>query len=248
MPHSVLRVSLLVLVALSAVPAVRGATSAPSAPPSADPRDLSGVWFGLGNNDPGNARFDPIEGGERPFTAEGLSVYRKREAAAASGHPIRQPADECLPHGVPASARLPTPLQVIQTPGQVTIIQEASRTVRIIYMDVAHPVHPALTFMGHSVGHWEGDVLVVDTVALRENWLDISGAPASEQRHIVERFRKLDGGRRLEDLITIEDPKFYTRSWTARRVYDWHPEERVEEYVCEESERIEPGTQRGVYR
>ena len=216
------------------------AGAAPLPAPPADPRDISGVWFGIGNQDPGNSHYTPIEGGEPPFSAAGLAVYNKRQAAATAGNPIRQPADDCMPHGVPAAARLPTPLQVIQTPGQTTIIQEASRTVRIIFMDEPQAKAPTPTFMGHSVGHWEGATLVVDTTGLRPNWLDPSGAPAGAQMHVVERFRKIAGGRQLEDVFTIADPEYYTRTWTARRVYDWHPDEHVQEYVCEESQRHEP--------
>ncbi len=208
--------------------------------PSPDPRDLQGVWFGIGNQDPGNMRYVPQEGGEPPFTPAGLAVYRQRQDAADAGNPIRQLADDCMPHGVPAAIRLPTPLQIIQTPGQTTIIQEASRTVRIIFMDEAQPAAPTPTFIGHSVGKWDGDTLVVDTIGLRPNWLDPTGAPASEQMHLVERIRKIGDGKQIEDVFTITDPKYYTRSWTARRVYDWHPEERVQEYVCEESQRHEP--------
>jgi hypothetical protein len=236
------------LLAGCATLATLAAAQSPEARSPGGARDLNGVWFGIGNNDPDNATIRPVEGGERPFTARGLEIYRKRQQAAAAAHPIRQPSDECLPHGVPAVARLPTPLQIIETPGQVTIIHEASRTVRIVYLDEPQPPNAAATFMGHSVGHWDGDTLVIDTVALRPNWLDITGAPASEQMHVIERLRKIDGGRRLENVFTIDDPKMYTRRWTARREYLWYPGERVEEYVCEESERTEPGVRRLDYR
>jgi hypothetical protein len=216
----------------------------PTTPPSVDARDLNGVWFGIGNLDPTNGYYKPIEGGERPFTPAAQAIYERRQKLAAEGTPERQPADECVPHGVPAVIRLPTPLQIIQTPGQVTIIQEASRTVRIVFLDQPHPRDWAPTFMGHSVGHWEGDILVVDTVGMRANWLEISGAPASEQMHVIERLRKIDGGKRLEDVFTIDDPLMYTRQWTARREYLWSPGERVQEYICEESLRTEPGVQR----
>jgi hypothetical protein len=236
------------LCGLGAVLVTLASAQDPEAFSDGGPRDLNGVWFGIGNNDPDNATIRPIEGGERPFTARGLEIYRHRQAAAAAAKPIRQPADECLPHGVPAVARLPTPLQIIETPGQVTIIHEASRTVRMVYMDEPQSPSSAPTFMGHSVGHWDGDTLVIDTIALRPNWLDITGAPASEQMHVIERLRKIDGGKRLENVFTIADPKMYTQPWTARREYLWYPGERVEEYICEESERTEPGVRRLDYR
>jgi hypothetical protein len=230
-----------------AVCAIAGSTRAATPkPPSPDPRDISGVWFGIGNQDPNNGRFLPLEGGEPPFKPQAAAIQKKRADRAAAGDPESQPADLCYPHGVPAVIRLPTPLQIIQTPGQVTIIVEASRTVRPIRLDDTHPANLKPTFMGDSVGHWEGDTLVVDTIGLRPNWLDISGAPASERMHTVERFRKLDGGRKLEDVVTIDDPVNYTHPWTARREYLWSPGERVQEYVCEESLTVEPGYPRSL--
>jgi hypothetical protein len=215
----------------------------------ADPRDISGVWFGIGYQDSNNFYFKPVEGGEPPFTAEGLALHTKRTQAAEAGTPERDPASECMPHGVPHVISTPTPFQIIQTPGQVTFIHEASRNVRIVYMDEKHPPDIAPTFLGHSVGRWEGDTLVVDTIGLRsEPWLDFGGTPGSERLHVVERWRKIDGGKRLEVLVRIEDPKMYTRPWTARRDFLWSPDERIEEYVCEESLRIEPGARRSNYR
>jgi len=216
--------------------------------PSSDPKDISGTWFGVGNQDPANARFVPVEGGEPPFNAAGRAILDHRNALNAAGHPERQPADECMPHGLPAALRLPTPFEIIQTPGQTTILTEASRTVRTVVMDKPHPAQVERRFMGNSVGHWEGDTLVVDTTAMRANWLDISGAPASNTRHVIERYRKIDGNKKLEVLITIDDPVYYTRSWTARREYLWYPAERVREYICEEGARLEPGVERLRYR
>jgi hypothetical protein len=225
------------------VMATAAATESPT-PPSTDAHELSGVWFGAGNLDPNNSALLPIEGGERPFTAAGLAIYQRRQQLAAAGIPERQPADECVPHGVPAVVRLPTPLQIIQTPGQVTIIHEASRNVRLIYMEEQHPSRLAATFLGHSVGHWQADTLIVDTIGMRANWLDITGAPTSAQMHVSEHYRKLMDGKVLENLMTIDDPMMYTRPWTTRREYFWSPEERVQEYICEESLRLEPGVAR----
>jgi hypothetical protein len=225
-----------------------GANAAEKQPPPSDPRDISGVWFGIGNGDPNNGIYRPIEGGPAPLNEAGLAIYNRRHEAELSGAPERQPADECMPHGVPGSIRLPTPLNIIQTPGQVTIVHEAGHTIRIIHMDEKPPAHPRLTFMGYSVGHWDGDTLVVETSGLRANWLDVRGEPTSDRRRITERIRKIEGGKKLEDVFTIDDPEYYTHPWTARREYLWSPGERVEEYVCEENfNRIElPGEKRGT--
>ena len=214
----------------------RAPAADPVSPP--DPHDISGMWFGVGNNDPTNGFYAPIEGGKPPYTEAGLALRKRREDAAKSGMPIRQPADDCMPHGVPAVIRLPTPLQIIQTPGLTTILTEASHTLRLIYMDEKQPAHPDPAFMGHSVGHWEGDTLVVDTIGLRPNWLDPQGDPASDRMHVVERIRKIDNGKKLEDVFVLDDPKMYTQPWTARREYLWYPSERIEEYICEENNDI----------
>ncbi len=209
----------------------------PAIAPSSDPRDLNGIWFQKGYN----GSFDPIEGGAPHFTPQGLAEYQKRQAASAAGRPLPDPPTQCWPHGVPRIMLTPAPFQFFQTPDQLTIVAEQNHNVRRIFLDKPHPPTLTPTLMGHSVGRWEGDTLVVDTVGLDPRaWIDEDGKPESDRLHVVEHLRKIDGGQRLEDLITIDDPKVFTEPYTARRVYEWRPDARPIEYICEENLRDQP--------
>ena len=213
-------------------------------PPPADPRDISGVWFVNPHVNNNFNAFKPIEGGDPPLTEEGLEIYKARQAAEDNGDPNRtDPPTNCWPSGVPLVAVLPEgPFEIIQTPGQVTFVYEAYHDRRIIYLDEKQAVNPPRTFMGHSVGHWEDDTLVVDTIGMRpENWLDLKGAPEGIDTHIVEHIKKIKEGVVLEDLFTITDPRYYTKPWTTRREWIWSPKTRLGEYVCEENTRLEIG-------
>jgi hypothetical protein len=90
--------------------------------------------------------------------------------------------------------------------------------------------------MGHSIGHWEGDTLVIDTIGYNgEKWLDYLGTPSSTQLHVIERIKKVNVGKVvLENTLTIIDPVMYTRPWDIRRVFMWRPAEQIGEEICEE--------------
>jgi hypothetical protein len=96
-----------------------------------------------------------------------------------------------------------------------------------------HPVDPQPTWMGYSVGKWEGDTLVVDTTGFNDRtWLDDGGHPHSDALHVTERFRRIDFGH-MELGITIDDPKMYTKPWSATVPYNLLPDTELIEYVCE---------------
>jgi hypothetical protein len=93
-------------------------------------------------------------------------------------------------------------------------------------------------FSGHSVGHWESDTLVAETAGFKDtNFLDSTGAPHSDEMTTVERIRKINAGKQLEAVITIADPQYLTKPFSARFVYDWHPEVQLQTYVCGEEHR-----------
>jgi hypothetical protein len=135
-------------------------------------------------------------------------------------------------------------LEFLMTPGQVTTITEWMNQVRRIYTDGrSQPDDPDYTYNGHSIGHWENDTLVVDTVAI--NWkdtiFDASGTFHSDAMKINERIRLLDSGL-LEDVITVIDPKVFTRPWMVRKTYKrFQPDYEVGEYSCAENNRYEIG-------
>jgi hypothetical protein len=164
--------------------------------------------------------------------------------ASRAGKVTLDPTAKCLPPGMPRTMSTIFPFEISVEPNRVLVLFEAGG-VRWIWTDGRkHPSEDELdpTFMGDSVGHWEGDTLVVDTVGLRgDTVFDASGAPHSDKLHVVERIR-VTGPDRLEDRMTIEDPVAFARPWEDVQVYDRKRDWRIMEYVCEENNRgVEPG-------
>jgi hypothetical protein len=211
------------------------AQGAPTA--TSDARNIDGVWWTPGYD----RKFRTLEGELPPFTDRGRREWEHNVKADEAGHPVADAPTGCLPHGIPRLLASPYPIQIVTTPGQITWIHEVNRNQRWIYMDESHPPQVSKTYLGHSVGRWEGDTLVIDTVGLNDRTrIDEEGITHSDQLHVVERVRKIDGGKQLENLITITDPVMFTRPWTTKRLYKARPEVRLMEYVCEENNRNAP--------
>lgn len=200
--------------------------------------DFSGVW--TWNRDAGTRGSSKI--GESwpkdpPFTALGKQkVAEYRALVEPEGI---SPGGYCVGYGMPA-AMLGSggyPMEWIQRPEQITVIYEAHNEVRRIYMNVPHPPEQDLVPSrdGSSVGHWEGDTLVVETIGLKEA-VDQSSAH-SDKAKIVERYHlsKNDAGRKmLVAEMTLTDPVFYTRAVTAKKTWLWLEDGRVMPYECTE--------------
>jgi len=206
--------------------------------PNAEGQDISGIWW-AGTYSP---RLMPEGGGELPFTAEGHTAYQKNMAGLKSGAIEDTARTLCTPDGVPRLLATPYPFEIIQTPGQVSMIYEMNHAIRLIDMKNPLPGDDKLSilpyFDGHSAGRWEGDTLVVDTGGFNaRTFLDAYGAPHTDEMHTTERVRRINGGKQLEDVVTVRDPKYYTRPFTARFVYDYQPELRLQDYVCGEPHR-----------
>jgi hypothetical protein len=142
----------------------------------------------------------------------------------------------CFPPGVPRVYMHPFPFQFIQTPGEVVMLFEVDSLRREIYTD-GKPRDPDLVplWMGSSIGRWEGDTLVVDTVNFNDRtWIDRVGHPHSDQLHVIERFRRTAHDHLVDD-ITIDDPKAYTKPWTARLEFKLRPWKLTEQF-CEDGE------------
>ena len=128
----------------------------------------------------------------------------------------------------------------IQTPDLLVVLVEVSVPgVRQIFLDGRpHPPNLQPTWLGHSVGRWENDTLVVDTIGFNDRgWLDGS-RPQTEQLHVVERFRRLDLGH-MQVEITVDDPGAYTKPWKMRRLLQLAVGEEIQEYVCNENNKTE---------
>jgi len=209
-------------------------TGLPWRPPSPEPRNIAGAY-----QPQTNPTLLPIEGGLPPFNEKGRAVYERRIKMAEAGTPETNASSECLPHGTPRLLLNSFPIFIYQVPGEVLFLHEIQHLVRHVYMDEEHPKDLDPTYLGHQVGRWDGNTLVVDTVAMNDktSWIDVTGAPHGDQLHVVERYTKISGGRQLELLVTIDDPEFYTRPWTGRYMFDWSPNIRQMEYVCQENNR-----------
>jgi hypothetical protein len=170
-----------------------------------------------------------------PFTPAGLALYKERQA----NHSADDPEGYCLPAGVPRYTGTPYPFQIIQLPDRVVILYEgASHMYRVIPLNAKHSADPDPTWLGESVGRYDGsDTLVVDTVGFNgRTWLDYVGHPASDQLHVIERFTRTNY-LNLHYTATIEDPQNYTRPWTASFNIKFEPGWEIKEYVCLENNK-----------
>lgn len=152
--------------------------------------------------------------------------------------PEEDPIARCLPPGIPRVMNMNFLIEILQTPKVVYFLLEYDHMVRRVYIDQQHPKDLDPSWLGHSVGHWEGDTLVVDTVGFNdETWLDEQGHPHSEDMRVVERFTRSDDGQALNHEITIDDPTMYRQAWGVKKSYPLQNDKQVTEYVCERSER-----------
>ncbi len=204
------------------------------------PGSLTGIWLTTGyKSSRVSARSRVVmtaEGKPPPLLPAAAALLEQRLADADRGYPYANTMASCLPGGMPLMmiAGAPYPIQILENPGQVSMLFEEQNHFRIISLNGKHPEDPDPTYMGHSVGHWEGDTLVVDTIALSERTtIDQVGMPHSEDLHLVERYRRLDRDT-LEVLVTLTDPRTFSSPWQARAVYKSAPPGTVVgEYICE---------------
>ena len=205
--------------------------------PSALAQDVSGTWW-VQKYSP---RLELVGGGELPLNEAGEQKYAETIEGLDEGTIIDEARRLCVPDGVPRILGNPYPFRIVHTPGQTTIIYELNSVVRFVYMD--QPLAPLEEleilpwYSGHSVGRWDGDVLVIETAGFNEKtFLDATGAPHSGQLRTEERIRKLEDGT-LENVVTVTDPVYYTETFSARFVYDAHPGMLLRDYVCGEPHR-----------
>jgi PKD repeat protein len=140
----------------------------------------------------------------------------------------------CLPRGVPDTIGEPYPIQIVQTPKQVVILYEAGDYFRVIPMDGRdHPKDLDPTWMGNSVGHWDGDALVVDVIGVNDK-VGVGEYRHTTAYHLVERFERTRYDT-LKYSATIEDPNVFAAPWTEEGTFTLHPEWDIQEYICEEN-------------
>jgi hypothetical protein len=203
----------------------------------ADTPDFSGIWWATAYH----PRIEVLGGGALPLTPAGKAAYEKNIAGLKDGSVTDAARKFCVPDGVPRVLANPYPFEIVHgPPGQVTILYELNHQVRPIGLDRPLPEEDMIAFPafnGHSVGHFEGDTLVVESAGFNERtFLDATGAPHTDELHTVERIRKT-GPTELEDVVTIHDPEYYAKDWQARFVYRLRNDVKIEDYVCGEPHR-----------
>ncbi len=173
----------------------------------------------------------------QPWAAEKFRANRDPEREPYDpGRTERNPGLRCFPPGPTWLHTQVRPFELLQVPGRILIVYEWDHWLRQIWMDGrGHPENLDPTWMGHSIGKWDGDTLVVDTVGLNDKtWLDMAGHVHSEALHIVERFWRKDHDT-LEVIVTFDDPVAYTKPWTGRRIFKLHPNWEIQEHIaCED--------------
>jgi hypothetical protein len=216
----------------------RGADGKPDlsapAPRRADGKpDLSGVW----NPNPKylvNLAAD-MKPEEVPLQPWSLALYNERKEGK---HSKEEPDANCQSQGVPKIDAAPAPYKFVQLPGLVIILYEAFTQFRQVFMDGRGlPKDPNPTWLGYSVGKWDGDTLVVESAGFNgKAWLDQEGHPLTDALHVTERFRRRDFGHMDLD-VTIDDPKAYTKPWSAKENLTLMPDGELLEFVCQENEK-----------
>ena len=185
---------------------------------------IAGVWNALrGFGLPRSGTFTP--------TTKGL-------AAIKNFSEVSNPIAKCIPFATPSLTRLPYLNEIEVRRDQIVIRTEFFRVDRIVYMDGrGHPKDGGRTTQGHSIGRWEGDVLVVDTTLFADhgagNATAAQGLPSGAQKHVVERFRLSDDRTRLLIDFRIEDPEYLAEPYAFRTEWDYAPQQRLLRFECE---------------
>ena len=208
--------------ALALSPATRGQNTTKPGPAP----DISGVW-----------QLAKVQGVLFPNGGAPLTPWAEAKLKAANPQ-TNDPNLACLPEGMPRfMISIPLPMEIFQVPTRVVIIREGVQLYRQIYMNRQHLKDLDPTYSGDSIGKWEGDTLVVDTIGLKDStWVDNAGLPHSEAMHVLERIRRTDHDTLVDDL-TIEDPMAFTKPITAQRVYKLKHGWEIQEFVCTENNK-----------
>jgi hypothetical protein len=191
--------------------------------------DFSGVWQ---NQPVGDVTSNRTCCKQLPFTAWGMQQWKSYDAEKGDY------TGACLPFGLLRSVGGSLPIQIVQNQKYFAMLYEQNSWFHVTPIDgLPHPKNPYPTWFGNSVGRWEGDTLVIDTIAFNgKTKVDLVGHPVSNQLHTIERYVRPDLGR-IQYSITVDDPKAYTQPWTSYRTWVLHPEWEIMEYSCEENNK-----------
>jgi len=226
--------------------------------------DLTVAWIGVGDFQAVPGRVPPVTSDPRyPFVPNGTGrqptyhiadltnpnlkpwvkeTMKKDNDEVLAGKIAFTPSQSCMPSGVPGFLALGgnmNPYWFLQTPKEVWIIRSADSQVRRIYLDVPHSPNPKPSWYGESVGHYEGDTLVVDTVGLNtKTYVDTYRTPHTEKLHVVERWRVLDDRKAMEATFTVDDPDTYYEPWSGMRRYRRVAQQYAEDICAENNQQL----------
>ena len=225
------------LAVATVLPAVAAAQQNYTPPVGPTPRnasgkvDFSGVWTKAYVPDMTQDGKDQKGVGELPFTPWGADQWKKYDAADGDY------TGSCLPFGLTRSINTPEPMQVMQSDKYFAFLFEQNSWFTVVPIDGRPHGKGIPTWFGDSVGHWEGDTLVIDTVNFNgKTRLDTVGHPHSDQLHLIQRLSRPDLGHIAYE-VTVDDPKTFTRSWKNTRTFTLRPDWEMMEYSCEENNK-----------
>jgi len=225
--------------------------------------DLTVGWIGMGEFRPVPGKVPPVtndpkypyvpngQGRQPTYRIADLSnpnlkpwvqeIMKKDNDEVLAGKIAFTPSQSCMPAGVPGFMALGgnnNPTWFLQTPKEVRIMRAADSQVRRVYLNVPHSANPKPSWYGESVGHYEGDTLVIDTIGLNsKTFVDAYRTPHTEKLHVVERWRMVDDRKFMEVVFTVEDPDTYYEPWTGMRRYR-RAEQQFREEICAEGNRM----------
>jgi hypothetical protein len=252
-----------VMAGLAIALAAPAAAQQKTTPPIFSP-DLSVGWIGVGDFRPVPGSVPPlVQNPKYPFVPNGQGrqptfriadltnpnlkqwakdAMKKDNDEVLAGKVAFSPSSSCVPAGVPAFLGLGgnnNPYWFLQTPKEVWIMRAADSQVRRVYMDVPHSANPKPSWYGESVGHYEGDTLVIDTIGLNtKTYVDNYRTPHSEKLHVVERWRIVDEGKAMEATFTVDDPDTYIQPWSGMRRYRRVNQQFAEDICAENNQHL----------
>lgn len=219
------------LVPLLAVVLLLPVTPAAAQDAARDPHDLSGMWeaerFFFRVDDP-------------PLLPEAKAMVDGYAERMRAGQIIYTGWTSCRPGAANAMVMTMNTIAILQTADEITLLYEEPRMNRRIRLNAEHPANLEPSYLGHSIGHWEGDTLVVDTIGYNGQFeLDTFGLPTSTRMHTIERFTPSPDGKRIAITITFEDPQFYSEPFSVERVWKASEKRHQFDYDCSENPRAE---------
>ena len=201
-----------------------------SAATAQNPADLSGVWQGPYVPDMTRTGRNQVGEPTLPFTPAGEKEWKSYDAANGDY------TGSCLPFGMSRSMNSPDPLQIMQNEKYIGLLFEQNSWFHMVKLNREHPKNVEPSWFGDSVGRWDGDTLVIDTVGFNGNTrLDTIGHPHSDALHMIQTLKRTDMGH-IAYTVTIDDPKAYTKPWKNERTFTLMSTEIIE-YSCEENNK-----------